>query len=107
MQCKSFQWYLDNIYPEHELPISFKHIGQIRNIDTNRCLDTMGGKKSVELQQCHHMGGNQLWIFTNLNEIQNDDKCIDGIAMNSAVTLQKCHGQRGNQQWVYNDEVKE
>lgn len=106
MQCKSFQWYLDNIYPEHELPLSFKHIGQIRNVDTSLCIDTMGTKKTAETQPCHYQGGNQLWILTNLNEIKNDDDCIDGIAMNTALTLQKCHQQGGNQRWVYDDKVR-
>lgn len=106
MQCKSFQWYLDNVYPEHEMPLSPKHIGQIRNIETGECIDTMDLlSKTVNMQHCHGLGGKQLFIVSNLNQIRNGDICINGPAENSAVILSKCHGRYGNEHWVFNQTV--
>ena len=51
--------------------VSFKHVYfcyyfQIRNKETNMCVDTMGRKsgEKVGMVGCHGMGGNQVGAFS-------------------------------------------
>lgn len=58
LSCKSFKWYLENIYPESPLPVNFYHVGSISNEGLNFCLDSMGRKdgEDVGASYCHHQG---------------------------------------------------
>lgn len=95
---------MDNVFPEHQLPHSINDIGQIRNLETNDCIDAMAGV-AVNMQKCHGDGGFQQFMLTNVNELKNDEMCIDSPASNSPVILFACHGMHGNQHWSYNQTV--
>ncbi|XP_033097618.1 polypeptide N-acetylgalactosaminyltransferase 1-like [Anneissia japonica] len=98
LNCKSFKWFLENIYPESSWPVNFYSMGEIRNVETNQCLDTMmrdTGHK-VGLYACHGQGGNQIWAFTKDYELKHDDSCLD-VAHNGPVMMLSCHQQGGNQ----------
>uniref|UniRef100_A0AC35FG09 Polypeptide N-acetylgalactosaminyltransferase n=1 Tax=Panagrolaimus sp. PS1159 TaxID=55785 RepID=A0AC35FG09_9BILA len=120
LQCKSFRWYLENIYPEAPVPASFLSIGEISNPTTKLCFDTMGkktgesagaspchgiatklcfdtmGKKTGEnagASPCHGIGGNQAWSLTKEGQIRSDETCISafrGFSTTTTLRLEKC-----------------
>jgi len=102
LQCKSFQWYLDNIYPESQVPKGYLSLGEIKSDVNHYCLDTLGSKENGEIgaYYCHGQGGNQIWSLTDKGEIRNDDLCLDS-ANKGPIKMIKCHGQEGNQYWHY------
>ncbi|MCP9258749.1 Polypeptide N-acetylgalactosaminyltransferase 5 [Dirofilaria immitis] len=124
LQCKSFKWYLDNVYPELFVPGDAVGRGEIRNkgevegdaiqhcLDSEirnkgggskNCLDwTSRGKRrsaTAGLYWCHKKGGNQYWMLSKDGEIRRDDSCIDYAGTD--VMVYPCHGMKGNQEWKY------
>uniref|UniRef100_A0A1Q3G2R0 Polypeptide N-acetylgalactosaminyltransferase n=1 Tax=Culex tarsalis TaxID=7177 RepID=A0A1Q3G2R0_CULTA len=103
--CKSFRWYLDNIFPELFIPGEAVASGEVRNMGygNRTCLDAPGGKKNlrkpVGLYPCHNQGGNQYWMLSKTGEIRRDEACLDYAGQD--VILYPCHGSKGNQYWNY------
>ncbi|KAJ8965124.1 hypothetical protein NQ314_004349 [Rhamnusium bicolor] len=106
LKCKSFRWYLENVYPESQMPLDYYYLGDIRNVQTKNCLDTMGRKsgENLGMTYCHNLGGNQVFAYTKRQQIMSDDNCLDASSRTGPVKLVRCHGMGGNQAWVY-DEV--
>uniref|UniRef100_A0A8C6JNE7 Polypeptide N-acetylgalactosaminyltransferase n=1 Tax=Melopsittacus undulatus TaxID=13146 RepID=A0A8C6JNE7_MELUD len=107
LKCKPFSWYLENIYPDSQIPRRYYSLGEIRNVETNQCLDNMGRKENekVGIFNCHGMGGNQVFSYTADKEIRTDDLCLDVSRLNGPVIMLKCHHMRGNQLWEYDAET--
>ncbi|CAI5762460.1 Hypothetical predicted protein [Podarcis lilfordi] len=106
LKCKPFSWYLENVYPDSQIPRRYYSLGEIRNVETNQCLDNMGRKENekVGIFNCHGMGGNQVFSYTADKEIRTDDLCLDVSRLNGPVIMLKCHHMRGNQLWEYDAE---
>jgi len=104
LKCKSFRWYLENVYPESQMPLDYFFLGEIRNDATHNCLDTMGRKagEKVGLSYCHGLGGNQVFAYTKRQQVMSDDNCLDAASQDGPVKLVRCHGMGGNQAWVFN-----
>uniref|UniRef100_A0A8C5WCE1 Polypeptide N-acetylgalactosaminyltransferase n=1 Tax=Leptobrachium leishanense TaxID=445787 RepID=A0A8C5WCE1_9ANUR len=107
LKCKPFSWYLENIYPDSQIPRRYFSLGEIRNVENNQCLDNMGRKENekVGIFNCHGMGGNQVFSYTADKEIRTDDLCLDVSRLNGPVIMLKCHHMRGNQLWEYDAET--
>ncbi|XP_065355728.1 polypeptide N-acetylgalactosaminyltransferase 5 isoform X1 [Calliphora vicina] len=108
LKCKSFRWYLENIYPESLMPLDYYYLGEIRNAETETCLDTMGRKygEKIGVSYCHGLGGNQVFAYTKRQQIMSDDLCLDASAALGPVNMVRCHNMGGNQEWVYDAEDK-
>ncbi|CAB4054819.1 GALNT [Lepeophtheirus salmonis] len=106
LECKSFHWYLKNIYPELFIPGEAIASGEIRNKVSTQCVDSAAKPddmhKPLGLWPCHKQGGNQYWMMSKDGEIRREDSCMDYAG--SDVILFPCHGSKGNQQWFYDHE---
>ncbi|XP_073970549.1 polypeptide N-acetylgalactosaminyltransferase 9 isoform X2 [Rhodnius prolixus] len=101
--CKSFKWYLDNVFPELFIPGDAVASGEIRNDASGQCIDSACKPedlhKPVGLWPCHKQGGNQYWMLSKEGEIRRDEACLDYAGQD--VILYPCHGSKGNQLWYY------
>ncbi|XP_022237752.1 putative polypeptide N-acetylgalactosaminyltransferase 9 [Limulus polyphemus] len=106
LKCKSFDWYIKNVYPELFVPGDAVASGEVRNLGegSTTCLDSPARRddlyKPVGLYPCHRQGGNQYWMLSKRGEIRRDEACLDFAGQD--VILYPCHGSMGNQQWIYN-----
>ncbi|CAK9300291.1 unnamed protein product [Gordionus sp. m RMFG-2023] len=108
LKCKSFKWYLENIYPEAQMPRQFISLGEIRQSSLNMCIDTMGRKllENVGLFTCHDQGGNQVFMYSPEKLISNDDVCLQPDDNNKFLIMNSCDSTVKLQQWIYDKESK-
>ena len=106
--CKSFKWYVQNVFPTLFVPADSAASGEIKLGDRGTyCIDSpvhrsTHGKSNVGFTNCHGNGGNQVWFWSLTKEIRRDEGCWD--VGPKGLVIQGCHGQRGNQEWEYRDD---
>lgn len=100
LKCKSFRWYLENVYPESQMPVDYFALGEIRNKETGHCVDSMGRKsgEKVGLVNCHGMGGNQVFAFTGKQQLMTDENLCVEASYNQAKFV-RCDTGKGR--WKY------
>lgn len=87
--CKSFQWYLDTVYPELYIP-SFTPVarGELRNLQTGTCMDR--GKSGItQVYPCHGHIGSQYFQLTEDNRLEAYTECI-GL-FNETIRVMDCN----------------
>nr|XP_021142977.1 polypeptide N-acetylgalactosaminyltransferase 16 isoform X2 [Columba livia] len=105
LNCKSFQWYLENVYPELKIPEKELIPGIIKQ--GGNCLESQAqdttGNTLVGMGNCKGTVSNppvtQEWVFSD-PLIRQQDKClsITSFSMGSHITLEACN-QKDGRQW--------
>lgn len=119
LNCNSFKWYLDNIYPDLHVPEDRPGFyGSLHNRGyTSYCLDyappplnPTGGK--VAMYGCHGQGGNQFFEYTSRNEVRfNSEKemCMSAMRSDEGITMADCTNDNRDvpelQVWVLENEM--
>lgn len=110
--CKSFSWYLKNVYPEKFVYTeSGKYWGSVKNAETNLCLDTLSVDEKFQwtlgVWTCSPPGvsTNQLFGFTDLGELRREVGCADAGQPGDKITMHMCHRRGGNQKWTYSKDT--
>ncbi|XP_053214639.1 polypeptide N-acetylgalactosaminyltransferase 13-like [Panonychus citri] len=118
LSCKSFSWFLDNVWPEHFFPTHDRWFGKIRNIGLGECLqrpNADGGPSSsngvgqVDLDRCAiETYSPQCFVYTKQGTILTDESiCLDAINTDTdpSVLLLAC-SQSTRQKWRFSHDDK-
>ncbi|KAE8279606.1 Polypeptide N-acetylgalactosaminyltransferase 11 [Larimichthys crocea] len=124
LQCRSFRWYLDTVYPEmqtvangnkQQQPVFINkglrrpkvlQRGRLRNLATGRCLVAQGRASQkggvVVLRPCDPRDPEQDWAYDEEGQLVLAGLlCLDVSEVRTfdPPRLMKCHGSGGSQQW--------
>lgn len=123
LQCHSFRWYLETIYPEMQAAANGNkqqpafinkgmrrpkvlQRGRLRNLATGRCLMAQGRASqkggTVVLRPCDSSDSEQEWAYDEDGQLLLAGLlCLDvsEVRTSDPPRLMKCHGSGGSQQW--------
>ena len=110
LQCKSFDWFLKEVYPENMITdlADLIGVGHLKNKGKNLCLDNMGqvwnhGSKTGAYG-CHNGGGTQTWL---LMRVRNSDQDMEirpvsnlEFCLTHQLTMVNCDWHPSEGQWT-------
>lgn len=67
--------------------------------------DSRISDRILEAKECHHQGGNQMFMLTEIGEIREKKYCLQASRPGEPVRMPLCHGKGGNQKWTYDESV--
>ncbi|XP_038862248.1 polypeptide N-acetylgalactosaminyltransferase 5-like [Salvelinus namaycush] len=102
LKCKSFKWYLDNVYPDMVAPL-VKAEGLVFNRGVRKCLALQKGSPAFEI--CDLSKLSQHFNYTWMRHVRQKDVCLTTQNKGSSLALQLCDNTKPQLRWLHKASV--